>query len=217
MGLFGRNPRVTKVQVYYSCSHSNFVKSEKSDGTTDLVAFLTQFEVCANYNDWTEKDKAVHLKLSLRGKAVTVLRGAASTSMTYSSLVEHLQRRYGSQGQQVKFRNDLRNRRRQPGESLASLYEDICGLIDAAYLNAAQRDPTLGLEDFLDAINNDALTLRIRDCFPKTIDEAFNLAVMLESYTKTSQAHNSMETAPNRPRRDEPRVRAVQAKAETFK
>ena len=49
--------------------------------------YLAKFESCAEYNNWTVKDKAAHLKSALTGNAANLLQGnARATSVSYTHL-----------------------------------------------------------------------------------------------------------------------------------
>src|SRR6266568_4814958 len=74
------------------------------DGTSLLSVFLTQFESCAEYNEWDGRDKVAYLKNSLTGNAVHVLEDGAGANMSYTELVGRLKNRYGTEGQASSFK-----------------------------------------------------------------------------------------------------------------
>ena len=86
---------------------------------TCVHTYLAKFESCAEYNNWTVKDKAAHLKSALIGNAANLLQGNARA--TYDEVVELLQRRYGNSQQHEKFKLELKSRRRRPDEDIQSL------------------------------------------------------------------------------------------------
>jgi hypothetical protein len=49
------------------------MKPEKFDGKSSFETFLAQFENCATYNEWNERDKVAHLRWSLTGIAAQLL------------------------------------------------------------------------------------------------------------------------------------------------
>lgn len=102
------------------------MKPDKFSGTGSVETFLAQFDICAAYNGWTDKDKAAHLKCCLTGVAGQLLWDTGRPdALTYSELREKLRRRFGSDDQQEKFQAELRARRRRKGETLAELYQDV--------------------------------------------------------------------------------------------
>ena len=103
------------------------MKAPKFDGKTPLDEFIIAFENCARFNGWSKYDKAAYLRNSLTGNASQLLRNSAND--TYSELVGKLERRYGTKGQQERFRAEIRCRRRKKDESVAELAEAIRGLM----------------------------------------------------------------------------------------
>jgi len=98
-------------------------------------------------------------------------------------MIELLRNRFGNVGQAERFRAELRVRRRQPGETLQQLYQDIRRLVSLAYPG-----PTSGVfnivarDSFLDALDDDAFRIRILEKEPVTLDAALQIAVKLEAY-----------------------------------
>ena len=43
----------------------SYIRCDKFDGKTGVDTYLAKFEACAEYNNWTAKDKAAHLKSAL--------------------------------------------------------------------------------------------------------------------------------------------------------
>jgi len=127
-----------------------FIRCDKFDGKTCVDTYLAKFESCAEYNNWTVKDKAAHLKSALTGNAANLLQGNARA--TYDEVVELLQRRYGNSQQQEKFRLELKSRRRKPDEDIQSLAQEVERLVHRAYPRApADLRETLSLDSFIDA------------------------------------------------------------------
>ena len=104
---------------------STAMKPTKFDGSMSVDTFLIQFETCAEYNEWDEREKVANLKCSLAGTTGQILWECGDPSkLTYSGLRDKLQARYGATGQGL-FLSKLRARRRKPNESLAELYRNI--------------------------------------------------------------------------------------------
>jgi hypothetical protein len=61
-----------------------WIKPDKFSASISIEAYLSHFDVIAEYNSWTERDKAAHLKASLTGDAAQVLwDGGDHAEMTY--------------------------------------------------------------------------------------------------------------------------------------
>ena len=113
------------------------IKSSHFSGTANesLEAFLIQFHNCVIYNRWSTDDALAHLKSSLTGNALQLLWESPFHDFTFEELVDKLKQRFGSVGQSQKFRAELKSRRRQNGESIQSVYADVCRLLSLAYPN----------------------------------------------------------------------------------
>ena len=100
--------------------------------------------------------------------------------------MEKLRSRYGSRGQQEKFRLEVRFRKRKHDESLQELAEDIERLIILSYPGA---DLTiidvLAKEAFIDALDPQLQT-KIREREPQTMKETVVLALKLEVLHKST-------------------------------
>jgi len=130
-------------------------------------------------------DRLFQLRASLEGPAGQILWDAGTTN-SVRSVIRLLRARYGSEGQAERFRAELTARRRRPGESLQSLYQDICRLVALAYPGpVSSLLGIVGRDALLDALNDPALRVRILEWEPKGLDEALQLACRFEAYGKT--------------------------------
>ena len=62
---------------------------------------LAQLDICVEYNNWSSKDKAVHLKCGLTGIACQLIWHSGQPD--YGELSEKVRPRFGSQNLQEKF------------------------------------------------------------------------------------------------------------------
>jgi len=89
-----------------------------------LEAFLAKFETHSRYFGWTEENRLFQLQNSLTGTAATVLwAGGAQNSS--AEIIDLLKDQHGSDNQKERFWMELKARRRKPGESLQTLYQDV--------------------------------------------------------------------------------------------
>jgi hypothetical protein len=111
-----------------------WIKLERFDGSGCLESFLAQFNNCASYNCWRDDERLAHLRSCLTGAGAQVLWDAGCDSIgSIDKLLKLMKNRYGSDGQAEKFRSELRLRRRKPGESLQSVFQDIRRLTALAF------------------------------------------------------------------------------------
>ena len=191
------------------------VKLGRYDGSTCLATFLAKFENCSQYYSWSEEDRLFQLKASLEGPAGQVLWDADQTNST-RNIVRLLRSRFGSEDQQARFRAELKVRRRRKGESLQSLYQDICRLVALAYPGPSSALLRIvGRDAFLDALDDAALRVRILEWEPKDLDEALQLASRFEAYGKTVYGASTDGVEVERERLRGRNVRAVNSGAKS--
>ena len=76
----------------------------------------------------------------------------------------------------------LKNRVRQKSETIPELAQSVRKLTRQAYPGAnSNLIDTLALDHFIDSLLDSETRLRLRECSPKTIQEAETLAVKLEA------------------------------------
>lgn len=159
------------------------------DGRSDWEAYKTQFEMLATVNNWSEVEKATYLAVSLKGSALTVLSNIPRDNLyNYSSLVTALEARLGSSHQAELYRIKLKNRTRRRDESLAEVAEEVERLARLAYPEAqAEMLDLLAKDQFIDAITDGDMRLRLRQNHPKNLREALQTALELEAFHLASQ------------------------------
>jgi len=99
------------------------MKPDKFDGKGSWESFVLQFQNCAKYNNWSSEDCEAHLRWSMTGLAAQILWGIED--MTYRQLLSKLSDRFGGQGKEEKYQNELRCKRRGRNESLRELALEI--------------------------------------------------------------------------------------------
>ena len=174
------------------------------NGSTSLETFLAKFRNCSEYFRWDERDQLFHLRASLDGPAGQLLWDAPQCS-TVEKVVQLLQSRFGTGNQAERYRAELRSRRRQPNETLQSLYIDISRLMSLAYPGPSTELSELVARDaFLEALGDQSLRVRILEREPTTMDEALRWASRLEAYAQCgsqgTMEKNDEDFGRNRPK-----------------
>jgi len=108
--------------------------------------------------------------------------------LSYAEMVEKLRNRYGSKGLELRYRNELRYRRRRKDESLRELCQDINRLI--AYVFPGEHSAItdhLAQEAFLQALDSD-LAYQILTREPLNLDDAYRKAQQVEVSRQGIQA-----------------------------
>ena len=168
------------------------VKPQLYDGLTDIDEYLTQFNIVAEINQWNSQTKALHLASSLTGSARSLLSELDSGhSRNFPDLVAALQSRFGTVNKAEIYRAQLKNRVRQKGETIPELAQNIRKLTRQAY-PAANSDliDTLALDHFIDSLLDSEIRIRLRECSPKSIQEAETLAVKMEAQRIADRQRN---------------------------
>lgn len=157
------------------------MKPEKFNGHGSFESFLVQFNNCASYNKWTELDKLAHLRWALTGSATQLLWG--SENLSYDELLEKLKSRFSGRGLEEKYQTELRCRRRNKGESLRELAQDIRRLMALAYPNEQSRlAEHLARDAFLNSLGDTELELKVREREAETLEEALRVAQRFEVF-----------------------------------
>ena len=172
----------------------NWIKSGQYDGTGSLTTFLCQFENAALYNGWDNIDKVAHLIANLAGNAVQLLRDENVAEMTFDVLKCKLQQRYGTQGQYLQFRTEMKQRRRYNGESLRSLHQEMSQLALEAFPGPASlHSQMMIVEAFIESLDDEDLEQKVWGAEPKDIDEAYRVALKFETYRKSHAMRKQSE------------------------
>jgi len=167
--------------------HARKLVPAKFNGTTSVDSFFAQFESCALYNRWGERDKMAHLRWCLIDSASNILwdRGETTQSLTYKELSQKVRQRWGSEGQEERYQSELRSRRRKRGETLQNLYQEIRRLMSLAYPGELSKfSESIAKDAFLSALDDVRLELRCREQEPKDLDAALRIALRFEQYEK---------------------------------
>ncbi len=154
------------------------------DGTTSWTDYLVQFDLVAELNGWDQGSMAMYLATSLRGAAQSVLGDLDEFGRRdYRTLVTSLNQRFGPQNQTQMFRALLRNRVRQPNETLPELAHEIKRLVKLAYPTGQYGIlEDLAMNHFIEALPETESRWHIQQSRPQTLDEAVRVAVELEAF-----------------------------------
>ena len=165
------------------------VKASTFDGTTAWRDYKSHFEACSRINRWTEKDKGLYLAVSLRGQAQGILGDLpVRLQEDYQSLVTALEERFAPPNQNELYRIQLLERRQKAAETLPELGQAIRRLVNLAYPTVPSdvRD-TLAKQQFIEALVDSEMRIRIKQSRPVNLTDAIHLAVELEAYNRAEK------------------------------
>ena len=197
------------------------MKARHYDGNTPWESFLIQFEICADYNSWTNAQKMAQLKCCLSGKAAQVLWDTDMNEIfTYEQLVEKLKSRFSSTSQRERFVEELRSRRRRAGENLSDLHADIRRLFALAYGSKVMDtdvSEAIARDYFIASLNNPDLEIRVKEKDPAGLDDALKAAIRAETHLKAYEqaAERAYKDRHNKQDRESARMRHVKEESNT--
>jgi hypothetical protein len=103
------------------------------NGTTSLSVFRRQFEIVAEHNRWSNREKSSYLITALKGRAADELPGIP-TNTTYENTLQALEDRLGDQHFAIVYRCQVTTRTQKAGESLQDFATAFEFLAHCAYL-----------------------------------------------------------------------------------
>jgi uncharacterized protein YoxC len=161
----------------------------KFNGKSSWEVFKVQFDIAAEINGWQENDKAVFLATALEGKAALVLGNLSSSERRdYKVLVSALTTRFGMAHQSELARAKLKCKTKTKEESMPELAEYVETLTRAAYPDAsAELQDIMTRDNFIDALPDDDIRLKIRQSRPSSLQAALESAIELESFRLASR------------------------------
>ena len=159
------------------------MKPATFDGTVAWTDYKAHFEACADLNGWSDEQKGLYLSVSLRGQAQGVFGNLGTGKPSYKKLVTALEERFAPPNQTELYRVQLRERRQKASETMAELGQDIRRLTNLAYPKApSDVRETLAKEQFVDALVNSEMRLKIKQARPVDLNDAVRHAVELEAF-----------------------------------
>jgi hypothetical protein len=175
------------------------IKPDSYDGSKSFEQYLSHFEDCSELARWDYRTRVLTLSASLRGSARTYyMTLSAEVRRDYQLLVSRLRDRFGHLKHQALWLNKLENRKRQRGESIATLGDDLIQLSQKAYSDLDCRaQEKLALNQFYRSLSTD-MKCRCVDNNCSTVTEAVSVVekyeCILGSQSGTVRALESMPT-----------------------
>ena len=193
--------------------HRQWFQVDRFDGSTPWRPFAERFSFCAKMNGWDLKEQAAQLQSCLKGMAAQVLCYGKSQDWTFTELFMKLEDRFGSDDRSDEFLAKLETRKRGAKETLQQLCHGIEELVALAYPGPrSAHSDRFAVTSFLRALDDVEVAGKVRDKRPQTLDEAFRLAQMYDSF-RTANNGGSFHDEERRGTKDK-QARAVSATEE---
>ena len=180
------------------------MKPATYDGSISWTNYKAHFEACAQLNQWTVEQKVLYLSVSLRGQAQGVFGNLNTRTTGYKELARALEDRFSPPNQTELYRVQLQDRHQKATESMAKLGQDIRRLTNLAYPNApSDVKETLAKEQFMDALSNSDMRLRIKQARLSDLNDAVRHAVELEVFYRAEKRHQVRTTTTDQTTQEE--------------
>jgi len=157
------------------------------DGRSSWTEFEVQFNLVAEMNNWDSDRAAYELAAALRGPALSILALLTNEQRRdLRQLQSALKDRFDPDNMREVHRANLKGRRRQKGESLTELGQQIKTLSRRAYPTATgELAKQLEVNAFIDALGDIDMEWAVLRDKPKSVDEAVTVALQYESFLHT--------------------------------
>jgi len=161
---------------------THVMKPDTYDGSQNFEQYVSHFEDCSELSGWDNRTKVLILATSLRGSARTYYMSLSDHERRdYFLLTARMTDRFGNSRHQSLWLSKLENRRRNKGESIASLGDDLRQLAQKAYFDLDSRaQEQLALNQFYKLISVE-MKCRCIDHSCATVNEAVTVVERYES------------------------------------
>lgn len=146
-------------------------------------SWLAHFEDCAEINGWNLARRAQFLAVRMRGAALLQLQSIPATvRANYDDVKTALRLKFVPQERIELHKAEFRARRREKDEKLSDLSSSLRRLARKAYPEAAEElQDSLAKDQFIDALEDREIRLKLRESGAKTLDEAVSRALQIEA------------------------------------
>ena len=95
-----------------------------------------------------------------------------------------------------KYGMELRLRKRQSGESLSTLHQDIRRLMTLAHPRLPQDTrESIACDYYVDALDGPEFALKVRERAPTSLDEALRVSLQLEAWSRDARRMRNEEAS----------------------
>ncbi|CAC5378552.1 unnamed protein product [Mytilus coruscus] len=151
---------------------------------TEWPDFICHFEQVAQWNNWSESEKAAQLAMSLPGIAQRVLSELTADALChYDTLKTLLMQRFCPPERETAYRCEFRNRKRNRDETATDYGYALKRLSSRAFptIPVMMRD-SLIVEQYISGLGSAELKRRVQFTHPTTLDRAISLALEFEAF-----------------------------------
>ena len=163
------------------------------DGKSAWTDYLVQFQIAAELNRWTDRQKAMELATSLVGSARGVLSDMKPEErLDFDALVKRLTMRFKPKDLTGVYQTQLRSYCRKRNQSVPELMQAINVLVRKAFPSADDETRSyMAVSSFVTALHDEAQELFVFQRDPKSIEEAGKAAMSYETFHASRQRESS--------------------------
>ena len=134
-------------------------------------------------NEWNDARKAQFLAVRMRGAALLQLQSLSpDVRGDYTGLKRALREKFVPKERIELHKAEFRARRRERDEKLPDLASSLRRLVGKAYPEAIpDLQDSLAKDQFIDALEDREIRMKIQESGPKTLDEAVSRALQIEA------------------------------------
>ena len=146
-------------------------------------SWISHFEDCAVINGWSDERKAQFLAVRTCGAALLQLQSLATgVRENYATLKEALREKFVPKERVELHKAEFRARHRKRDEKLPDLASSLSRLVSRAYPEAVpDLKDSLAKDQFIDALEDREIRVKLRESGPKTLDKAVSRALQIEA------------------------------------
>jgi len=141
------------------------------------------FETMADYNRWGVKERAIQMRMNLRGNALSVLSDLGTQEKgDYGLLCQALERRFSPQEKRHTYKMEFRHRNKQATESASEYGFALRRLANKAFPDLTRENLEMWLTDqFIQGLSDEELHDHVFLKHPQDLNEAIRWATEWES------------------------------------
>ena len=144
-------------------------------------SWISHFEDCAVINGWSDKRKAQFLAVHMRGAALLQLQSLATGAReNFTTLQMALREKFVPKERVELHKAEFRVRHREQYKKLPDLASSLRRLVSRAYPEAVpDLQDNLAKDQFIYALEDREMRMKLRESGPKTLDEAVSRALQI--------------------------------------
>ena len=149
-------------------------------------SWLSHFEDCAVINKWNDARKSQFLAVRMRGAALLQLQSLSpDVRGDYMDLKRALRKTFVPKERIELHKAEFHVRRRERSKKLPDLASSLRRVVGKAYPEAIPHlQDNLAKDQFIDALEDREIRMKIRESGPKTLVEAVSRALQMEAMYK---------------------------------